>query len=166
AVDDAEPVGVVDIQVRVAGSAAETRDFEGIARAKVPLADPVARKACAQPRARRDHPTDVLDGPVLIVPGPEIATSVAVDVSGEKPVVASHAAPAWDVTVVSVHVGESVPARAEHTEVRNRPVVAVEDEDVATTVSVEISEDQPVVARETAPSRDVAVVSSSHRQAR
>src|SRR4026209_2422627 len=63
AVDHSEPVGVVDVGVRdLAGlsPAAEPCDLERIDRAEIPLADPVADKAGAQPDARGDHPAEVL----------------------------------------------------------------------------------------------------------
>jgi hypothetical protein len=154
-----------DVEVRLTTcSSAELGDLEPIDRTKVPLAYPVADETGAEAGAGRDHPPDVFLGPVLVVPGPEITAAVAVNVGREEPVVPGHAAPAGYVAVISVDVGEAVAAGAEHAEVGHRPVVPVEDVDVAASVAVKISEHQSVFSGESAPSRDIAVVARGHRQ--
>src|SRR5215831_11666857 len=97
-----------------------------------------------------------------MVPYPQVGAPYGVDVGSEEPVVPGHPVPAGHVAVVAAGVGQLGAGGAEHPQVRDRPVVAVEDVYIAAAVTVEVAQDEPVVAGQPASARDVAVVAAGH----
>src|SRR4051794_19305764 len=164
-VDHSEPVGVVHVEGGLTALPAEPCDLERIRRTQVPFPQPVSHEAGGETGAGRDHPTEVLLGPILVVPGPEVTPAVAVDLRRHELIVPGESAPARDVTVVAVHMSQPRTRGAEHAEVGHRPVVAVEDVDVAAAVAVEVAQDQLVVSGQTTPAGDVTVITGRHVQA-